>query len=116
MGFLYSVPVTTAGWTLDTALKNFENFLKNEGGVVLAIVGVLLILFAGFKFAKAIWGQQEKGKNATVGGIAIIVGGAMLFGGWSLFSTMANGGNSTVQQMGGGFTIPIVTVLQSFFL
>lgn len=116
MGFLYSVPVTTAGWTLDNALRNFQHFLQRDGGYVLAIVGVLLILFAGFKFAKAIWGQQEKGKNATIGGIAIVVGGAMLFGGWGLFSTMANGGNTTVQQMGGGFTLPIVTVLQSFFL
>lgn len=102
----------TAGWTLDNALKSFEQFLITDGGYLLAIFGVLLILFAGYKFAKAIWGQQEKGKNATVGGIAIVVGGAMLFGGWSLFSEMANGGNTTVQQMGGGFSIPLINLIQ----
>lgn len=90
------------GWSLDNLLSNGNTQLQKWVAAIITILGVIILGFAAYKFFKAVTSQQGAGKFALDGGIATLVGGAMLFGGWALIKSIGNGGNQTVNTLGGG--------------
>lgn len=89
-----------AGWSLDKLIPNVGKKLGTWGGGLITAFGVVVLIFAGYKFFKAVTSQQGAGKFAMDGGIALLVGGAMTAGGWTLLNAIAQGGNETVKGLG----------------
>lgn len=101
-----SVLNAPAAWDLLSFLQNAKGYIQTAGGALLMLVGVVLIIWAGVKFAQHFLSEQGK-QTAPLhrAVIMLIAGGAMAGGGFTLLNTMASGGQTTIEQLGGGAAI-----------
>ena len=87
-------------WTIDSFLKNFGSSLKRWSGLIMIVLGVLTIIVAVWFAFKIVTDKQQRGKWVLDFLIAMIVAGLLLFGGYSLFSSVSSGVSRSVKQMG----------------
>lgn len=100
------------GWDLISALTNSGNYGKKVGGAIIVVFGIILIIYGVFKVFKAITGREgSEGPQWFKAALALIAGGAMEFGAWTLFESIANGGQNTVSQLGGGGVVMLLKFL-----
>lgn len=100
------------GWDLISALNNTGSFGKKVGGAIIIVLGIILITYGAFKVFKAITGREgSEGPQWFKAFLAIVAGGAMEFGAWALFESIANGGQTTVSQLGGGGVVMLLKFL-----
>lgn len=91
--------VNSLSWSLDNLIPHLGNKFQDWITAFITVLAIVIVGFAAWKFFKAVTSQQGQGKYALDGGIALIVAGA-LFGGWSLFKNIAQGGTDTVKTLG----------------
>lgn len=91
-------------WSLQEMLDNAKPMLEKLGGGFLVLLGVILIIYAGILIFKALVGGQQGGSKGAIWGkvvLAVVFGGGMAFGGYSLLEKVAKGGEETIKMLGG---------------
>ncbi|PZU04648.1 MAG: hypothetical protein DI630_00600 [Gordonia sp. (in: high G+C Gram-positive bacteria)] len=87
------------GWDLVEFFTNGQSYAEKAGGAFLGVVGVLCLLFAGFKAFQKLTNEQSRESWAKVVGL-IGLGGVLTFGGYQMLSDLAEGGKDTVDNFG----------------
>lgn len=98
-----------ADWDLISAIQNSKNYTATFGGAVVGLIGFVIIIWAVFQLALKITGS-EKGRQTSWFMVifAIVVSGAMIYGGWQLIMSVAQGGHQTINDLGGGTILPLL--------
>lgn len=91
-----------SGWELITMLTNAGEYLKTVGGQVVIILGICILIYGAVQVVSAIWGRQGGGGAWLKALLAFVVGGAFMIGGWQIITNISQGGNDTINQLGGG--------------
>lgn len=105
---LSGVPtLPTAAWDLVSFFSNAKNYGTIIGGGLLSLVGLIIVVFAGIAIAKKLLGgangaQQDSWLKVV---LMLVIGGAMMFGGIAMFVNIAEGGKTTIEELGGGFIL-----------
>ncbi|QNE22854.1 hypothetical protein F1D05_09525 [Kribbella qitaiheensis] len=96
-----------AAWDVKSFLENAKTYLQTIGGLALMLGGAAGLVWGGFRLLQKLMGGQQHGQGDGWGRIAalILVGGALGTGGWSLISAVGSGGQTTIEDLGGGTII-----------
>jgi drug/metabolite transporter (DMT)-like permease len=87
-------------WTVDSFLKNFGSSLKRWAGSAMIVFGVLIMFLVMYFAFKVVSDKQQRGKWLFDLFVALIFAGLLLYGGYSLFSSVSSGVSRSVKQMG----------------
>ena len=92
-------------WDIANFLKNLLKKVQDWGGLLVMAMGAAGVVWG---FIQAIIGLISHGKKPTnwlVIIALIVVGGALMVGGWNLMNSIAEGGRTTINELGGGFLL-----------
>ncbi|MFC4048396.1 hypothetical protein ACFOY4_01760 [Actinomadura syzygii] len=97
----------TAAWDLRSFLENAKSYVQTVGGVLLMLLGAAGLVWGGVLLVRKLMGNQQQSHQQGWGQITmlILVGGALGTGGWQLISTVGSGGQTTIEELGGGTVI-----------
>jgi hypothetical protein len=96
----------TAAWDLISFLSNAKNYGNLIGGGVAGIAGLILVIVAIVFIAKKFLGNgQGQEKSWVIIVLMLIIGGALLTGGFVFIANIASGGQKTIEELGGGFIV-----------
>lgn len=110
-GAILNPTLPGAAWDLVSFLENAFDYLEVVGGSLVTLLGLILVIWASVLIAKKFFGNgQSQGDSWFKIVLMIIIGGALLAGGIVLLTSIAEGGKTTIEELGGGFI-----VLQSAF-
>jgi drug/metabolite transporter (DMT)-like permease len=87
-------------WDLEQFFKNGQNIGKAIGGAFLGLIGVIAVIAGGTYLGVVAFKKQQRGTYVVHAVIALIIGGALAFGGYSLFDSMAQGGYDKTEELG----------------
>ncbi|ADK68926.2 MULTISPECIES: hypothetical protein [Gordonia] len=87
------------GWDLVEFFTNGQDYAEKAGGAFLGVVGVVCLLFAAWKIFQKLTNEQSRESWGKVAGL-VLLGGVLLFGGYSMISDLAEGGKDTVDNFG----------------
>lgn len=112
---MYSMPAT---FDIEVFMTNATAKLKEWGGALLILIGVVMMVVAIWQIAKGLIQHGRAQTNWAIAIILLILGGALAsFGagsdafGW--LSGIAAGGKNTIEDLGGGSTgLPGGTILR----
>lgn len=95
-----------AGFEIVTFITGTRKYVSLIGGGIISLLGVILIIYAVIAGFKAITSSQGgAGGQWFKALIALVFGGAALYGGWNLFGgSLASGMQDTVKNLGNGGT------------
>lgn len=105
----------TAEWDLGTFLQNSSTTLQTWGGYFFALVGVIMIIVGIYQIAKGFISHGKTQTNWFIAIALLVIGGALLVGGWSWVAGIAKGGKKTIDDLGNGTGDTIIPMLRSFF-
>lgn len=88
-------------WDLTSFLSNATDAIKNWGNYLIIGMGVALIIWGAVKLAIGLMSHGKQPVNWVVIILMFIIGGALAFGGYALMSTIASGGKTTIEELGG---------------
>ena len=92
-----------AEWDLVSFLENTDSYLNIVGGSLIGLLGLAVVIWAAVLIAKKFFGNAQSQQESWVKIIVmLIIGGALLWGGLALFVSLAEGGNKTIEELGGG--------------
>ena len=95
----------SASWDLLSFLENATNYVRVAGGSLLALMGTAGVIWGGVLLIKKLMAsQQDQTSWVKILGL-ILLGGALMVGGFSLISTIAAGGRTTIEDLGGGMVL-----------
>lgn len=94
----------TAAFDPVTFLDNARAYLGTFGTGLIALMGLALVVWGGFSLAKKLMAGQQNSQGPGWVKIAlmILIGGAMLGGGLTMLLSVAEGGQTTIEDLGGG--------------
>lgn len=87
-------------WSIDQLLKNANKNAKKWGGLFFGLLGTVCFLWGGGHFGAVVFSKQGKGRFAWLGILALIIGGLLAYGGFSMFVEMSQGGLDSVRDLG----------------
>ncbi|WP_049576790.1 hypothetical protein [Nocardiopsis sp. SBT366] len=94
-----------ASWDLLSFFENATNYVRMAGGSLLALMGTVGVVWGGVLLVKKLMAsQQDQTSWVKIIGL-IFIGGALMVGGFSLISTIAAGGRTTIEDLGGGMIL-----------
>lgn len=101
-----------ADWDLKSFIVNATTYIKFIGGLVVALMGTAAVVWGAYKFFAKLFGGQSAAQTSwfTVA-LLIIVGGAAMTGGGSLVFGIAEGGKTTIEDLGGGMILPYLVTM-----
>lgn len=99
--------LSVGAWDLTSFLTNAFKQVSEWGKLALMLLGIILVVVSGIK----IWrnfvsesAQRQPRWGMTICGL--LVGGALsISSGWTLLNDIAQGGQKTIQDLGGGAVI-----------
>lgn len=92
----------TLAWDIGTFLQNATKTIKQWGSYLIILIGVVLIIVAVWQIAKGLISHGKGQTNWAVAIIMLVIGGALMAGGFGLVSTIASGGGQTINELGAG--------------
>lgn len=92
----------TLAWDIGTFLRNATKTIKQWGSYLIILIGVVLIIVSIWQIAKGLISHGKGQTNWAVAIIMLIIGGALMAGGFGLVSTIASGGGQTINELGAG--------------
>lgn len=92
----------TLSWDIGTFLQNATKTIKQWGSYLIILIGVVLIIVSIWQIAKGLISHGKGQTNWAVAIIMLIIGGALMAGGFGLVSTIASGGGQTINELGAG--------------
>lgn len=101
-----------ADWDLKSFIVNATTYIKFIGGLVIALMGTAAVVWGAYKFFAKLFGGQSAAQTSwfTIA-LLIIVGGAAMAGGGSLVFGIAEGGKTTIEDLGGGMILPYLLTM-----
>lgn len=91
-------------WTFSQFLNSLNGSINNWASVGVAVLGAVVLFVGIFQVAKGLMGGGHGQTNWPVAIGAIVIGGIMMFTGWTTFQTIGNGIGTEVNGMGNGTT------------
>lgn len=97
----------TAAWDLKSFMTNAKTYIEAVGGGLLMLLGAVGLIWGGVLLIKKLMGNPQTSQQTSWATIAllILVGGALLTGGFNLVKTVGSGGQRTVTELGGGVIV-----------
>lgn len=89
-------------WDITTLLSNLTETLKNWGGMVIIMLGVVMIIVAVWKAATGLISHGKTQTNWFVVAALLIFGGALAVGGWNWVYGLSKGGQTTLNNLANG--------------
>lgn len=88
-------------WDLGSFLQNATTTLKEWGGYLIILIGVVMVIASVYQIAKGLI-THGKGQptNWAIAIVLLILGGAFMVGGFSFVSNIASGGKQTIEDLG----------------
>lgn len=108
---------TLMAWDLTSFLNNATSQLKVWGGALIILLGVVMIVVGIVQLAKGLISHGKTQVNWLIVAALVIVGGALVAGGWTLVANIASGGKKTIEDLGnssGGTNTIILSNLMHF--
>lgn len=106
-------------WDLGNFLKNATTTLKGWGNLLIILLGVVMIIVGVVKLVKGLISQGRGQTNWVVVILLLVVGGALMVGGFTWVSGIAQGGKKTIDDLGsgsGGMIIPCLDYIKVMYL
>ena len=88
-----------ANWDIGTFLANATDTIQGWGGLFLMLIGVVMIIVAGYKIATGLMSDNKQVSWFKVV-VLLIVGGVLAFGGYEILSDAASMGKHTIDELG----------------
>lgn len=98
---LTGVVASSTSWSISKLLENSGFTLQNWGALILVVLGAAAMIIAAVMIVRGLASKQAQvswGKTILL----FVVGGIFLFGGWSVWSSLGAGANTTVKTLGQG--------------
>lgn len=92
-------------WDLGSFLENATTRLKDWGGLFIVLIGVVMIVVGVFQIGSGLMSGGKKQVNWFIAIALLIIGGALMVGGWGFVSKIAGGGKKTIEDLGTGATM-----------
>ena len=106
-------------WSIDSFLTNLVGKLKTWGNLIMILVGVVMVIAAVWQIGTGLMSNGKKQINWVVSIALLLLGGALASfglsgnGAWNWVSGIAEGGKTTIDELGGtttpGSTIMLLT-------
>ena len=97
-----------ADFSITSLLENSTEMGKAIGGGIITLIGLVAVVFGVVKGIMKLFSEKEQMSWVKI--IAsILIGGAFMAGGITLAMSLAEGGKTTIEELGGG-----IIVLSSF--
>lgn len=101
-----------ADWDLKSFLVKATIYIKFVGGLFIALLGTAAVVWGAYKFFSKLFGGQSAAQTSWVTvALLIIVGGAAMAGGGTLVFGIAEGGQKTIEDLGGGMILPYLLTM-----
>lgn len=101
-----------ADWDLKSFLVNATTYIKFIGGLVIVLLGTAAVVWGAYKFfSKLFVGQSASQTSWVTVALLIIIGGAAMAGGGALVFGIAEGGKTTIEDLGGGTILPYLLTM-----
>ena len=97
--------MVTAAWDIGSFLENSAAQIKEWGGLIIILVGIVMIITASVKIAMGLANHGKQQVNWFLLILLFLIGGAFSVGGYSFVSNIAEGGKKTIEDLGGGVII-----------
>lgn len=99
---IYQVATAPFAVEIVKMIDNGRNYGALIGGSLISLLGVILIIYGAFCAFQAVKAQQGgAGSYWMKFALSIVLGGAMLYGGFNLFArTLAGGMDGTIKKFG----------------
>lgn len=110
--------VMALAWDLGTFLQNATSTLKTWGNYLIILIGVVMIIVAVYQIAKGLISHgRGQPTNWFVAILLLIIGGALMVGGFTWVSGIAEGGKQTIDDLGngsgsGGIILPLLRFIK----
>lgn len=105
MNALNLVPILPkAAWDLKSFFDNAKDYGQLAGGSFLSLMGLVAVIWGGTLLLKKLMSQQSNESWLKIIGL-IIIGGAIMATGITLITTIAAGGQTTIEDLGGGVVL-----------
>ena len=86
-------------------LNNTGAYVEKIASILMMLIGIILIIVSIVQIAKGLAGGGRGQVNWVSSIACLLVGGALLFGGWQLVAAVASSGADTLSELGGGGAI-----------
>lgn len=107
---LMKLMCTPAAWDLGSFLQNSTKTLKTWGGYLIILIGVVMVVWSVVMIARGLISHGKTQISWPVAVILLILGGAFMVGGFSFVSNIASGGKQTIEDLGNGGTILLMSL------
>jgi uncharacterized membrane protein len=87
-------------WDLGSFLQHSTETLKQWGGYLIILIGVVMVIASVYQIAKGLISHGKTQTNWAIAIILLILGGAFMVGGFSFVSNIASGGRKTIEDLG----------------
>ena len=104
-----SIPMA---WDLGSFLQNATETIKQWGGYIIVLIGVVMVIVAVFKIASGLISHGKTQVSWPVAIILLILGGAFMVGGFTFVSNIASGGKKTIEDLGKQTIIPMISMFK----
>jgi hypothetical protein len=92
-------PVLMADFKITSLLSGIISFMQDIGGYIVIIAGILLLIVGVVQIAKGLASGGKGQTNWVVSIGCLVFGGALMFGGWNLISSLSKAGGGALQEM-----------------
>lgn len=96
-----AIAAVTMDWDIGTFLQNATSTIKNWGGLIIILIGVVMVIAAVWKAAHGLMSHGKTQTNWVIVIILLVLGGAFMVGGFTFVSHIASGGKKTLEDLGG---------------
>lgn len=101
----------TCAWDFGAFLQNATNTLRTWGGYGIVLIGVVMIIIGVYQIAKGFISHGKTQTNWFIAIALLVLGGALMVGGWAWVAEIASGGKKTIDDLGNGGTGGTSTIL-----
>lgn len=97
---LASLSAPFANWELNRFLENARDYAVIAGGSLLMLMGTIGVVWGGVLLIKKLMAGQQDQTSWMKIILLILLGGALMVGGFSLIRNIAAGGRDTIENLG----------------
>lgn len=100
MAGITAMTAVPMAWDLGSFLQHATETLKQWGGYLIILIGVVMVVFSVYQIAKGLISHGKTQTNWAVAIILLVLGGAFMVGGFQFVANIASGGRKTIEDLG----------------
>lgn len=100
-----------AQWDVESFLTNAKDYVELIGAAFLMLLGTVAVIYGGYLLIKKLMAGQQNQDSWVKIVMLIIIGGALMTGGFVLIQNIGQGGETTIRDLGEGFALPLMSML-----